>query len=731
MIQPHGDGVPLSVPEQSDDWVHQIVHGTPVPTFVIDANHRVTHWNPACEAVTGCPASAVIGTDRSWAPFYAKQRPVMADLIVDGILAEQVDTYYGGKCRRSVTVPGAWEAEDFFAHFPGGGKWLSFTAAPLTDCDGTVVGAIETLRDITAEKRAAQALRESEHRLAAIVEGSPVPMFVIDEDHKVTHWNKACEAIIGLSKEQMVGTSDQWRPFYPEARPVMADLVVASDTESKVATHYDGKYKPSELIDGAWEAIDHFPYCRGGARWLYFTAAPLRGLDGRVVGAVETLQDISAQKNYERQLEHQATHDSLTGLANRFLFEDRLTQALAQSRRTETLIGLLFIDLDHFKVINDTLGHAAGDKVVQTTAQRIAKAVRAGDTVARLGGDEFAILLVAPESENVVADIIGRLIVDVSAPIEVDGQELVVGCSIGAALSPRDGTSGQDLLMHADAAMYRAKESGRSTFQFFTREMNDQACERMTVERDLRRALENDEFELFFQPQVNLFTDTIIGAEGLLRWHHPTLGMVSPDRFIPVAEETGLVLPLGRWVIDQACRLGRDWTADGRRLRISVNLSARQFHDPGLVRQVQAAMARWGTDSLAFDLELTESTVMKDTAAAAAILSRLKDQGVRLSMDDFGTGYSSLGQLRAFPFDMIKIDRSFIMDLHSGHGAEAVVRAIIGLAESLNLAVIAEGVETERQRDFLRAEGCIEAQGFLYSKAVPAAEFGRLLNRSP
>jgi diguanylate cyclase (GGDEF)-like protein len=585
MIEPHGDGVPLSVQDRSDDWVRQIVHGTPVPTFVIDATHRVTHWNPACEAVTGTTAHSIIGTRRSWAAFYASPRPVMADLIVDGILADQVDTYYGGKCRRSATVPGTWEAEDFFPHFPDGGKWLAFSAAPLRDAGGAVVGAIETLQDITA------------------------------------------------------------------------------------------------------------------------------------------------QKAYEVQLEHQATHDALTGLANRFLFEDRLTQALAHARRAGGLVGLLFVDLDHFKVINDTLGHAAGDEVVKVTARRIAESVRAGDTVARLGGDEFAILLVAPDCESVVADIIQRLITDVSAPVSVGGETLVIGCSVGAALFPRDGKDGSELLMHADSAMYRAKESGRSTFQFFTSEMNDQACERLMLERDLRRALEQGEFDLHFQPQVNLFTDVIIGAEALLRWNHPTLGMISPERFIPVAEETGLVIPLGRWVIDQACQLGRQWTADGRRLRVSVNLSARQFHDPGLVQQVAAAMTRWGTDSLAFDLELTESTVMKDSGEAAAILNRLKDQGVRLSMDDFGTGYSSLGQLRAFPFDMIKIDRSFILDLHSGHGAEAVVRAIIGLAESLNLAIIAEGVETTRQRDFLCAEGCIEAQGFLYSKALPAAEFTRLLHR--
>ncbi|ARJ66706.1 hypothetical protein WV31_14020 [Magnetospirillum sp. ME-1] len=718
--------------DEAHAWLVEVVAGTPVPTFVIDSRHRVTHWNRACELVTGTAAADVVGTDRAWVPFYPAARPVMADLIIDGTMEREVEHYYSGKYRRSAVVEGSWEAEDFFPHFPGGGKWLAFTATALHDGTGKVVGAVETLRDITHEKRAEQALKESEHRLAAIVDGCPVPLFVIDENHKVTHWNRACEAIIGVPAAQMLGTSDQWRAFYAHPRPVMADLVADGNDEKSIAQLYSGKYHPSTLIPGAWEALDHFPHFRAGERWLAFTAAPLKGLDGHNAGAVETLQDVTAQKLSEARLSHQATHDELTGLANRALLTDRLTHALTHARRDGSLLALVFIDLDHFKVVNDTLGHRIGDELVRVVARRIAASVREGDTVARIGGDEFVVLLCAPESEDVVAEVVTRLIAEVSRTVTVEGHELCVGCSVGISLYPRDGADSATLLMHADAAMYRAKDSGRSTFHFFTPEMNERATERLGLERDLRHALERDELRLLFQPQVDLASGQVVGAEALLRWDHPREGLVMPSRFIPVAEESGLIVPIGRWVLEHACRLGHSWTnAAGRDLRISVNLSPRQFRAKGLAREVETILQSHGGGRLCLELELTESTVMHDADEAAAILRKLKDMGVRLSMDDFGTGYSSLAYLRDFPFDMIKIDRSFVDSLHRGRGGEAIVRAVVGLARSLDLGVIAEGVETEAQKEFLTREGCDEMQGFLFSRPIPAEAFVTLLRNPP
>ena len=709
-------------------WLMEVVAGTPVPTFVMDSDHRVTHWNRACELVSGVPAADVVGTRRAWAPFYASERPVMADLIINGTMEREVERYYSGKYRRSAVLDHAWEAEDYFPHFPDGGKWLSFTATALHDGEGVLVGAVETLRDITREKRAEALLRESEHRLAEIVDGCPVPLFVIDKEHRVTHWNRACEAIIGVPAQAMLGSTDQWRPFYSTPRPVMADLVADGHDEGAIAQLYAGKSQPSTLIPGAWEAVDHFPHFRAGERWLAFTAAPLKGLDGGHAGAVETLQDITAQKLSEARLSHQATHDELTGLANRALLTDRLTHALTHARRDGSLLALVFIDLDHFKVVNDTLGHRVGDELVRHVARRISASVREGDTVSRIGGDEFVVLLSAPESEDVVAEVVTRLIAEVSRTAQVDGHELCVGCSVGISVYPRDGADAATLLMHADAAMYRAKESGRSTFHFYTPEMNERATERLGLERDLRHALDRDELRLLFQPQIDLATGEVVGAEALLRWEHPREGLVMPTRFIPIAEESGLIVPIGRWVLENACRLGQAWAAEtGRKLRMAVNLSPRQFRARGLAKEVAHILAAHGGGQLCLELELTEGTVMHDPEEAAEILRTLKEMGVRLSMDDFGTGYSSLAYLRDFPFDMIKIDRSFIDSIHRGRGSEAIVRAVVALARSLDLGVIAEGVETEAQKAFLTKEGCDEMQGFLFSRPVAADVFLDLL----
>jgi diguanylate cyclase (GGDEF)-like protein len=718
-------------PDSSKAWLVEVVASTPVPTFVVDSSHRVTHWNRACEVVTGTRAADIVGTTRAWSVFYPAERPVMADLIIDGTLESEVEQYYSGKYRRSSMLDGAWEAEDFFPHFPDGGKWLAFSAAALHGDGGEVIGAIETLRDITQEKRAEAAQRESEHRLAEIIAGCPVPLFVLDENHRVTHWNRACEHIIGTSAERMVGTTDQWRPFYPEPRPVMADLVMnLDDNGGGIEALYSGKYRPSDVIPGAWEAVDHFSHFRSGERWLAFTAAPLHGLDGRINGAVETLQDITGQKHYEARLSHQASHDDLTGLANRTLLADRLNQALTHARRDGSLMALIFIDLDHFKVVNDTLGHRTGDKLVQHVARQIVAAVREGDTVARVGGDEFVVLLFAPESEDVVVEVVTRLIAEVSRPVVIEDHELCVGCSVGISLYPRDGTDSAALLMNADAAMYRAKDSGRSTFNFFTPEMNQRATERLVLERDLRYALERDELRLLFQPQVDLASGEVVGAEALLRWQHPREGLIMPARFIPIAEDSGLIVPIGRWVLEQACMLGQSWAAEtGRSLRIGVNLSPRQFRSKGLLKDVAEILERHGGGQLCLELELTEGTVMHDPDEAADILNRLKAMGVRLSMDDFGTGYSSLSYLRNFPFDIIKIDRSFIESLHHGQGGEAIVRAVVALARALNLGVIAEGVETEAQRQFLQDEGVREVQGFLYSRPITPELFAELFRQ--
>lgn len=704
----------------------QIVHNSPIATFVIDAHHRVVLWNRACAIVTGVPAADIVGTTNAWQPFYPQERPVMADLIVDGRLSE-VQHYYAGKCHPSPTLEDTWEVEDFFAHFPDGGKWLSFSATALKDESGRIVGAIETLRDVSAEKKAEAAWRESQHLLQAIVDGSPVPMFVLNADHEVTHWNRACEALNGAMAKDMIGTRMQWKAFYPAERPVLADLIVDHKID-EILERYHNICKPSPLIDNAWEATAFFPSFQSGPKWLYFTAAPLYNREGRIAGAVETLQDVTAQKKYEQQLEHRANYDSLTGLANRNLLNNRLHQAIIQAQRDNQLLALLFLDLDNFKQINDTLGHSAGDEVIQAIARRIHAAVRDIDTVARIAGDEYVVLLSAPQSIGHVTTIVRRLIDLIGVKLKVKEREIYIGCSIGIALYPRDGETAETLMKNADAAMYRAKQYDKGGFRYYTEDLNRGAIQWLELKQELHYALTSGQLELYYQPLFNVRTRRIAGAEALLRWNHPEKGLLLPDVFIPMAEETGLIVPIGNWVVQTAVTEAQQWEAAfGSELRLSVNISARQFRYTTLLTLLDRIVERTGFAPLNLELELTESLVMHNPAKTNELMKTIKSKGFALAMDDFGTGYSSLAYLRRFPFDMIKIDQSFVTDLGHNAEAEAIVRAMITLGKALGLRMVAEGVETEAQWRFLEAEGCDEIQGFWLSPPLSAADFLALL----
>jgi len=436
---------------------------------------------------------------------------------------------------------------------------------------------------------------------------------------------------------------------------------------------------------------------------------------------LKAMQYSIERKRYQEELERQANYDALTGLPNRHLFHDRLKQAVFAQRNTRS-IAVVFIDLDHFKVINDSLGHNFGDEVLRHIGERLQSAVRDGDTVARLGGDEFVLILSDQTREDVIFRTMRRLIAKVSDPIVIGERELNITCSAGISLYPQDGPDVQTLLKNADAAMYRAKSQGRNTFQFFTAEMNELANERLSMEQSLRRAVERDELLLHYQPRVNLATGLVDGVEALVRWNHPVRGLVLPDRFIPLAEETGLIVPIGEWVLRTACEQGEAWRRAGFRPVISVNLSARQLWGGGLVRLVGDVIATTGMAEY-LELELTESMVMHDAENVIATMQALKAIGVRLSVDDFGTGYSSLSYLKRLPLTALKIDGSFVRDITSGGPDEGLIaKAIISLAHSLHLKVVAEGVETEAHRAFLEAHDCDEIQGYLISRPVAASE---------
>jgi len=447
---------------------------------------------------------------------------------------------------------------------------------------------------------------------------------------------------------------------------------------------------------------------------------------------IRSMQYSIERKRYQEQLEHQANYDVLTGLPNRNLLQDRLKRAVFAQRDARP-IAVVFIDLDHFKFINDSLGHTQGDKLLAIIAERLASIVREGDTVARLGGDEFVLVLNDQNKEDVIFRAMQRVLNKVSEPMTIDGQELYITCSAGVSLYPADAPDVETLLKNADVAMYRAKEHGRNNFQFYTPEMNDLANERLALEHSLRRALERNELLLHYQPKVNLETGMIVGAEALLRWQHPEWGLIAPERFIPIAEETGLIVQIGAWVIRTACNQARLWQDAGLpSVVMSVNLSARQFRQESFVKVVTQILHETGLKPEQLEMELTESMLMHNANAAISILAGLKSIGVRLSLDDFGTGYSSLSYLSRLPIDTLKIDRSFVQ--HIGDQDECdngiLAQAIISLGHSLNLTVIAEGVETGEQLQFLKAHQCDEVQGFYFCKPTVAGEFAKMLAES-
>ncbi len=446
-------------------------------------------------------------------------------------------------------------------------------------------------------------------------------------------------------------------------------------------------------------------------------------------GWVATYTDVTARQQAEARLAHMARHDALTDLPNRTLFHEHLIEALAEAsaRGGDVEHGgatVMCLDLDRFKIVNDTLGHAMGDALLREVTRRVCDAVAGSSAMAaRLGGDEFALLVprMRPEQASALAR---RLIDEVGRGYEIDGQRINVGLSVGVAVSPGDGDDPGQLLRAADMALYRAKSEGRGTFRFFEPEMDARMQTRRQLELDLRQALAAGQFELHYQPLVSLDADRISGFEALVRWRHPTRGLVPPADFIPLAEDIGLIVPLGEWVLRDACREAATWPGD---VRVAVNLSPVQFRSPALVLSVVAALGQSGLDPRRLELEITEGVLLQDSEATLSILHRLKDLGVRIAMDDFGTGYSSLGYLRAFPFDKIKIDRSFIADIAERADAVAIVRAVTSLGASLGMATTAEGIETPAQLERLRAEGCTEVQGYLISRPTQARNIAAML----
>ena len=550
-------------------------------------------------------------------------------------------------------------------------------------------------------------IRTQYERLDAAITNMPQGLCMFDRDFKLIICNKRFAELYNMPAE----LTEPGTPFHAISAHRAAMMVKPEEADAYVAervaavTKREPWYFVQEMPDGQVISISHQPTKDGGAISLH--------------------EDITERRKVEAKIAYMAHHDALTDLPNRVRFHEDMNKALSRVDRGE-MVAVLCLDLDHFKAVNDTLGHPVGDALLQAVADRIRACVRPVDTVARLGGDEFAIVQVGAEQPIGSITLAARLIKDLGEPFDVLGHQVVIGASVGISVSPDDGRESDLLLKNADMALYRAKEDGRGAYRFFESDMDAKMQRRRTLELDLRKAVVVGEFELFYQPVVTLETRQIASFEALLRWHHPTRGLVPPGEFVPLLEEIGLITQVGNWVLKEACREAMRWP---EAITVSVNLSPTQFKSGTLVLDVITALADSELPGRRLELEITESVLLQDTDETISTLNQLRDLGVRIAMDDFGTGYSSLGYLRKFPFDKIKIDRSFIADLADKPDSIAIVRAVAGLSSTLGIATIAEGVETEEQLVQLVNEGCTQVQGYLFSEAKPANEIAGVLKR--
>jgi diguanylate cyclase (GGDEF)-like protein/PAS domain S-box-containing protein len=536
-----------------------------------------------------------------------------------------------------------------------------------------------------------------------------------DISGNVTYLNLVAETMTGWPREEAIGKplAEVFRIIDSITRMTARDPLEMAVEQNKTV----GLTVNCVLIrrDGFESAIED-------------SAAPIHDRAGRITGAVIVFHDVTAARAMSVQMTHSAQHDVVTNLPNRLLLNDRIAQSIASGRRWNRPLALIFLDLDRFKYINDSLGHAIGDKLLQSVSKRLLASVRASDTVSRQGGDEFVILLSEITYPEDAATSAKKILLSLSAPHSIGGHDLQVNASIGISVYPEDGENAETLIKNADMAMYHAKESGRNNFQFFKEEMNLKAVERQSLEESLRCALEREEFLLHYQPKINLHTGEITGVEALIRWQQADRGLVPPSQFVPIAEDCGLIVQIGRWVLREACRQAREWQDAGLPFkRISINVSAVEFRDKGFVESVRAILSETGFQARYLDLELTEGVLMEDAESTASVLQALKRMGIHLAVDDFGTGYSSLSYLQQFPIDVLKIDKSFVQRITSDPDGSSIVSAIIDMGKNLKQCVIAEGIETEQQRAFLQAHHCAEGQGYLFSRPLAAAQFEHLL----
>ena len=651
-----------------------------------------------------------IGFNRAWEEFFGVRRE-------DWIGKTPGDKYGGGNAARfeiaeaEVLLSGKTAAaEEVIVDAAGVDRHIVKQISRFTSPNGTPAGIIGVLTDITAFKQAEEALRASEGRFQALTESAMDIVSVLDRDGRILYQSPSVRHLLGFEPQDMIGLNQ-------------FDMVHSNDAERLRAAFH-------ELVEnGTLDKPVEFRVRAQNGEWRNLEAIGKNCLDIPAVGGIiVNMRDVTDRRVIEERIQHLAFHDALTGLPNRLLIQDRISQAISRSQRTGQKFAVMFIDIDNFKNINDTLGHDAGDDLLRGVAERLTESVRAHDTIARQGGDEFIVLLDEIEGHGVATRVAQKILDALRAPFKVAELVQHVSGSIGLALYPDDGRDAATLLKNADTAMFHGKDLGKNTYQFFTPQMNIAVKRRATMESNLRAAVKQGDFSLVYQPQIDLNTGEIVALEALVRWLSEESGTMMPSEFIPLAEETGLISELGRWVLLESCRQNKAWQDMGLPpRRIAVNLSARQLMDKGFIDSVARILAETGLDPRYLELEITESQVMRQGEGSVMLLNQIADMGIHIAVDDFGTGYSSLSYLKRLPIGTLKIDQSFIRDMTVDPNDTAIVVAIINMAKSLDLQIVAEGIETAGQLALLRAQGCGVGQGFCFSVPLSAKDIEPML----
>ncbi|WP_200345629.1 EAL and GGDEF domain-containing protein [Halochromatium glycolicum] len=676
--------------------------------LALDREGRITLINPKGCEVIGLAESELLGRDWITGFIPEAERDAVASILAhllqdDGQASEYV--------------------EGHLLTAQGDERLIAWHNRVVRDAEGRPTGTLSSGEDVTEQRAAEQALQEERRFLQDIIDGIEDPILVVDRDRRIRRMNRSAQgkaADMGM----LAGDLRCYQLIYQSDAPCHETL------RSCPMTNVLRSGKPSKVMHQVLGAD-------GREHTHEFAATPLRGRHGTIDGIIEISRDITDQIELLEALHakdlryaHLAQHDPLTELPNRFLFSDRLSQAVQLAQRSHAKLAVLFIDLDQFKQINDSFDHSHGDAVLVALARRLEGLIRGADTLARMGGDEFSIILSTIQHDEDAAKVAREVLALFQQPFEVHGHRLFLGASIGISLHPEHGDNGEDLIRNADAALFRAKAEGRNNFQYYSQDLTAKAFERILLESSLHDAIANQELVLYYQPQLHLPSGKPCGVEALLRWRHPSMGLIAPDRFIPLAESTGLIVPIGEWVLREACAQMRHWLRSEQLpadATMAVNLSTRQLAHDDLVDRVQQALASAGLAAVNLELEITESSLMASPDESAMRLRQLRDLGVKLGMDDFGTGYSSLSYLKQLPLTKLKIDRSFVSDIPEDANDAAITQAIIGLGKSLALEILAEGIETEVQRDFLLDEGCEQGQGYLFAKPLPVSELERFL----